>query len=698
MSPPLHTSLALLSVLWLPICTQAHMQMSSPYPLRSPLDPDVPVEDKDYSMTSPLFTDGSNFPCKNYQNYSGGNVTKATYVSGGSYDMWLNGTVTHDGGSCQLSLSYDNGATFKVIKSIIGGCPLDPHFNFTIPQFAPSSDSALLSWSWFNLIGNREMYQNCARVKIISAPAGKQRRGSPYRRQASSMDQLPDMFACDVGNGCQTIERREVVFPDPGNDVVYGQDAITPDPGPGYLIAGGSTTSDLSTATTSGPGSTSSTVTVITSSDSTSLGATSQTTGFDTSATTTSSESASTTDSSSFSTTSPSSLTTTLLPTISSSVSAAIIDSTAGDLLSTTSSTSASSEPYSTSVSTTMSSITRATSTSTSSSTSNIVSDGMFFPSPLTTMSGSTTAPFTYPVLNITVIPLPLSTGTGYLSASSSASSDNGFYTPWTTSSPTSTTTTFMTSFSAPSSSLSSGDTISSSGTLLEIVSSTPSSSYQATSTPAISISMNLFSTFAPFYMPTSSTATPSSIYQTTSTATISMDYFSTYAPFFNMSTSSTSTPSSVYQTTSIPTTSVNSFSTFAPFFSTTTSSTTAPTTLMTTTRSTTTSSPLTTATALALPCVPGTFTCDTPSSFSQCISSPSSLDGSTYVYMGSVAAGMTCVDGQIIRQNAGACTPSGQLFCNGERAFYLCDQGGLIDMGPVTPGTACRDGVIGYE
>jgi hypothetical protein len=64
---------------------------------------------------------------------------------------------------------------------------------------------------------------------------------------------------------------------------------------------------------------------------------------------------------------------------------------------------------------------------------------------------------------------------------------------------------------------------------------------------------------------------------------------------------------------------------------------------------------------------------------------------------MGSVAAGMTCMDGQIIRQNAGPCTPNGQLLCNGENAFYLCDQGGLVDMGPVAPGTACRNGVIGF-
>ena len=48
--------------------------------------------------------------------------------------MTIAGSITHDGGSCQLSLSYDNGVTFKVIQSMIGGCPLVPGYNFTIPS------------------------------------------------------------------------------------------------------------------------------------------------------------------------------------------------------------------------------------------------------------------------------------------------------------------------------------------------------------------------------------------------------------------------------------------------------------------------------------------------------------------------------------------------------------------------------------
>lgn len=38
----------------------------------------------------------------------------------------LEGAAIHGGGSCQASLSYDNGGTFKVLKSWIGIYPLPP--------------------------------------------------------------------------------------------------------------------------------------------------------------------------------------------------------------------------------------------------------------------------------------------------------------------------------------------------------------------------------------------------------------------------------------------------------------------------------------------------------------------------------------------------------------------------------------------
>ncbi|ETN47196.1 uncharacterized protein HMPREF1541_01387 [Cyphellophora europaea CBS 101466] len=237
-------------------CT-AHMQMSWPYPLRSSLNPAVPESLKDYDTASPLLRDGTDFLCKGYQNNATNSQAydiTAIYQAGSSYNITLAGGATHSGGSCQISLSYDNGASFKVIESIIGGCPLSLTYDFTVPDFAPSSDTALLSWSWFNLIGESNMYQDCARVQVVGAqiPAVQNRRRAlryESRRQ-TAFDSLPDMFVCDVGNGCNTIERRSLVFPDAGASVSYGTDATTPEPGPGFTLAN-STSAGITSRVTS---------------------------------------------------------------------------------------------------------------------------------------------------------------------------------------------------------------------------------------------------------------------------------------------------------------------------------------------------------------------------------------------------------------------------------------------------------------
>lgn len=135
--------------------TSAHIQMSWPYPLRSPLDPNGASELKDYNMIAPLQASGDDYACKGYQ-YNTLWRSTASYYPGDTYNITLAGSATHGGGSCQISLSYNNGVTFKVIKSIIGGCPIERTYDFTVPSSAPGGQ-ALLAWTWFNHEGNREM-------------------------------------------------------------------------------------------------------------------------------------------------------------------------------------------------------------------------------------------------------------------------------------------------------------------------------------------------------------------------------------------------------------------------------------------------------------------------------------------------------------------------------------------------------------
>ncbi|KFZ19183.1 hypothetical protein V501_00781 [Pseudogymnoascus sp. VKM F-4519 (FW-2642)] len=194
----------------------AHMELNSPYPLRSKFDPANDWSHIDYSMTSPLLADGSNFPCKGY--HTDNFRATAFYSAGSTYEMSLTGTATHNGGSCQISLSYDNGATFKVIKSMLGGCPLTLKYDFVIPSEAPNG-RALLAWTWFNLTGNREMYMNCANVEVINN-AG----------DAAKFSARPNIFVANVNNGCATVEWQQTVFANPGDKVIYADGVTSSNP------------------------------------------------------------------------------------------------------------------------------------------------------------------------------------------------------------------------------------------------------------------------------------------------------------------------------------------------------------------------------------------------------------------------------------------------------------------------------------
>ncbi|CAK42338.1 CAZyme family AA11 [Aspergillus niger] len=231
----------------------AHIQMSNPYPIRSPLDPNGDESKKDYSYTNPLDSDGSDYPCKGYANDPFRSV--ASYSPGGTYELDLQGSATHDGGSCQISLSYDTGKSFQVIHSMLGGCPLTESYKFTIPSDAPTGD-ALLTWTWFNKVGNREMYMNCAQVTIGD---GSKKRDLEEMRKRDAFSSLPPIFIANVnGPGqCTTIENYDVNFPLPGPSVegsINGTDAGFTCTGDAPFLHASGSSSGSSSSSSSGSG------------------------------------------------------------------------------------------------------------------------------------------------------------------------------------------------------------------------------------------------------------------------------------------------------------------------------------------------------------------------------------------------------------------------------------------------------------
>ena len=225
----------------------AHMQMSKPYPIRSPLNPNSTAI-KDYSYTNPLQASGADYPCKGFANDPF--ISQQIYVPGSSYETEIEGNADHGGGSCQLALTYDKGQSFKVLLSVEGGCGINKKWIFGIPKDAPHGE-ALFVWTWFNKVGNREMYMNCAMVTInatehlidrlalpidegVEEMKAPTQTGGPLLRSANTSKEsrhatdantfefLPELFVANVnGEGkCVTIEGEDVGFPVPGPNVI----------------------------------------------------------------------------------------------------------------------------------------------------------------------------------------------------------------------------------------------------------------------------------------------------------------------------------------------------------------------------------------------------------------------------------------------------------------------------------------------
>lgn len=218
------------SVLALAASASAHMVMEFPKPYGNP-------------NNSPLENSGADFPCKATGPESYVITEMNVWNAGETQNVRFKGGATHGGGSCQFSLTDDMAPTkesaWKVVHSVIGGCPSSHPENYnddasnqdglstypiTLPADLPAGEYTF-AWTWFNKIGNREMYMNCAPIKVGAAASVAA--AAEAKSVSDVLGNLPDMFVSNIPREqCSTSEGQDFVFPNLGDSVEYGEKAV----------------------------------------------------------------------------------------------------------------------------------------------------------------------------------------------------------------------------------------------------------------------------------------------------------------------------------------------------------------------------------------------------------------------------------------------------------------------------------------
>lgn len=150
------------SVLLLAGQVAAHMKIAHPVPFGSATLDTSPLKNAKPG------TSASDYPCKQRSGVYD-ITTMNTMAVNDNITLSFDGTATHAGGTCQLSVSLDKKPTatsvFKVIKVYEGDCPAmatgSPDarvLDFQIPEGFPNGQ-ATFAWLWYNRLGGtREVY------------------------------------------------------------------------------------------------------------------------------------------------------------------------------------------------------------------------------------------------------------------------------------------------------------------------------------------------------------------------------------------------------------------------------------------------------------------------------------------------------------------------------------------------------------
>lgn len=225
----------------------SHMVMSHPYPFNKGLDTTPLVNVKPGSA-------GSDYPCKQRPGvYDIGEHGVNDMAVGSPIALKFNGSASHGGGTCQIAISRDEKPDFKSVWKVIqvfeGGCPTpedgnsgSTNFTFQIPKGFPNGRSTL-SWTWYNKIGNREVYQNCAPIAI----SGGSGTNEVY-------DSLPNLYLINLPTTeCTTVETTDLEIPNPGQSVIKDSSVLKGATGPSCAASAAAQTEGASGYQTGSP-------------------------------------------------------------------------------------------------------------------------------------------------------------------------------------------------------------------------------------------------------------------------------------------------------------------------------------------------------------------------------------------------------------------------------------------------------------
>jgi hypothetical protein len=173
------TTFWILAVQLLALAVRAHVDLTTPcarYQSAAGCPSPPSGQSIDYNVNGPISTNGINTEplCKHSAPYT----TRTVYKAGESIVTGYNIGSAHGGGHCQWALSYDREKTWVVIQTELRTCLQGATAGQTgvkipvaIPKDAPSGDVTFM-WLWVNAVGFRELYSNCADIRIEGRDGG----------------------------------------------------------------------------------------------------------------------------------------------------------------------------------------------------------------------------------------------------------------------------------------------------------------------------------------------------------------------------------------------------------------------------------------------------------------------------------------------------------------------------------------------